>query len=362
MEPSRLPVLPPVQSEFTGLNGRKRSGHWALGPIRSLFWLMTVVMAVWAFGALRFDFPVASSWAAWGFVLLLAGLLIRVRGSWAKAISLFLASSVILGWWLTLHPRSDRAWQPDVAQTAWAEIKGDEITLHNIRNCEYHTDTDYTPRWETRTVRLSQLTGIDLAICYWGSPYMAHPIASFQFADAPPVCFSIETRKEIGEKYSAIGGFYRQFELIYIAADERDVIRLRSTFRKGEEVFLYRLKISPEKARERLMDYITTLNKLRDHPRWYNAATSNCTTAIRAQHDPAKRLPWDWRMLVNGMGDEMMYERGAFSTDGLPFPELRIRARIDDTPSDKSPEADFSKRIRVNRPGFADPPVSAPTS
>ena len=362
MEPRRLSVLSPVQSRLTGLNERTGAGHWALRLTRALFWLVTVVFAVWACGALYFDFSVATSWVTAGFALLLIGLIIWVHGLWAKAISICLASLLVLGWWLTLSPRSDRNWQPDVAQTAWADIKGDEVTLHNVRNCDYRTDTDYTPRWETRTVRLSQLTGIDLAICYWGSPYMAHPIASFQFADAPPVCFSIETRKEIGEKYSAIGGFYRRFELMYIAADERDVIRLRSTFRKGEDVFLYRLKATPEKARERFMDYLTTLNKLRDHPRWYNAATSNCTTAIRAQHDPAKRLPWDWRMLVNGKGDEMMYERGAFTTDGLPFPELRARARINDTPRDESPEADFSKRIRLNRPGFDGVPVPVPTS
>jgi Domain of unknown function (DUF4105) len=104
--------------------------------------------------------------------------------------------------------------QPDVAQEPWQEVKGDEVTLHNVRNCDYRTDTDHTPHCETRTVRLSQLTGLDLAVNYWGSPWMAHPISSFQFADAPPLCFSFETRREIGENYSAIGGFFRQYELI----------------------------------------------------------------------------------------------------------------------------------------------------
>ena len=158
------------------------------------------------------------------------------------------------------------------------------MTLHNVRNCDYRTETDYTPRWETRTVRLSQLTGIDLAINYWGSPWMAHPIASFQFANAPPLCFFIETRKEIGESYSAIGGFFRQFELIYVVADERDVIRVRTNFRRSEDVYLYHTTTPPEKARERFMDYIAALNQLHAHPRWYNAATTNCTTSIRTQH------------------------------------------------------------------------------
>ena len=143
-----------------------------------------------------------------------------------------------------------------MAQEPWAEVKGDEVTLHNVRNCDYRTEANYTSRWETRTVRLSQLTGIDLAINYWGSPWIAHPIASFQFADAPPLCFSIEARKELGESYSAIGGFFRQFELIYVVADERDVIRVRTKFRRGEDAYLYRTTAPPEKARERFMDYI----------------------------------------------------------------------------------------------------------
>jgi hypothetical protein len=134
----------------------------------------------------------------------------------------------VLAWWLTLKPSNDGNWQPDVAQLAWADIEGDQFTFHNVRNCDYRTDTDYTPHWETRTVRLSQITGIDLAIDYWGSPWIAHPIVSFQFADTPPLCFSIETRKTVGQSYSAIGGLYRQYTLIYLVADERDVIRLRT--------------------------------------------------------------------------------------------------------------------------------------
>jgi uncharacterized protein DUF4105 len=167
----------------------------------------------------------------------------------------------------------------------------------------------------------------DLAINYWGSPWMAHPIASFQFADAPPICFSIETRKEIGESYSAIGGLFRQFELIYVAAaDERDVIRVRTNFRRGEDVYLYRTTASPEKARERFMDYIAALNELHARPRWYNAVISNCTTSIRTQRAVADRPPWDWRILLNGKGDELMFERGSLVTGGLPFAELKERA------------------------------------
>lgn len=323
-----------------------RMGAWALA------WLLALGGAAWAFGALHYDFPVLESAVAWTFALAVLAAVVFTRGAGRKLGATFVGFALVLAWWLTLRPSNDRAWQPDVAQTAWAEVKGDEVTLHNVRNCDYRTETDYTPRWETRTVRLSQLTGIDLAINYWGSPWIAHPIASFQFADAPPVCFSIETRKENGESYSAIGGLYRQYELIYIVADERDVIRVRTNFRKGEDVYLYRLKAPPDQARERFMDYLAMLNELHIHPRWYNAATSNCTTSIRTQHDAAKRSPWDWRILANGRGDEMMFERAALATSGLPFPELRRRALVNPAAQAANDDANFSSHIREGRPGF----------
>jgi hypothetical protein len=223
--------------------------------------------------------------------------------------------------------------------------------LHNVRNCEYRTEADYTPRWETRTVDLRQLRGLDLAINYWGSAWMAHPIASFQFEGALPVCFSIETRKELGESYSAVGGLYRQYELIYICADERDVIRVRTNYRHGEEVYLYHTTLPVAAVRQRFMEYLTAMNDLRAHPRWYNAATTNCTTSIRSQRDATQRAAWDWRILFNGYGDEMLYERGALA-GGLPFAELKHRARINDAAKAANAAPDFSQRIRTGRPGF----------
>ena len=293
-----------------------RGGAWALA------WLLALGCAAWAFGALCYDFPVLNRVVAWAFALVVLAAIIFSRGPWRKLGATFLGFALVLAWWLTLKPSNDRAWQPDVAQSASAEINGDTVTLHNVRNCDYRTETDYTPHWETRTVQLSKLTGIDMAINYWGSPWMAHPIVSFQFADGPPVCFSIETRKQVGQTYSAIGGLYRQFELIYIVADERDVIRVRTNYRQGEEIYLYRTTFTAAQARERFQEYLRSLNQIRDHPRWYNAVTTNCTTTIRAQHPPGERIAWDWRMLVNGKMDEMLYEHGIIA-GALPFQELK---------------------------------------
>ena len=269
--------------------------------------------------------------------------LLFVRSFWRKlGIFVVLFAGVLISW-LTLSPTNDSDWQPDVAQKAWADIQGDEVTLHNVRNCDYWTE-------ETRTVRISQITGIDLAVDYWGSPWIAHPIASFQFADAPPLCFSIETRKKLGQTYSTIGGLYRQFELIYIVADERDVIRVRTNYRK-EDIYLYRTTISPAHARERFLEYIHSLNALRNKRRWYNAITTNCTTSIRTQHPPKERLPWDWRILLNGKGDELMYERRLIVTSGLPFAELKTRSLIDARARAANDSPDFSELIRVELPG-----------
>src|SRR5262249_34737515 len=198
-------------------------------------WLAAVICATWAFGALYFDFPGAGPLVAIVFLIALTASVVLVRGKLLKIAILFAAFAVVDVWWFTLKPSNDRAWQPDVAQTAWAEINGDEVTFHNVRNCDYRTDTDFTTHWETRTVRLSQITGMDIYIMYWGSPWMAHPIVSFRFADALPLCFSIETRKTLGQEYSALRGLYRQYTLIYIVADERDSIRVRSKDRHGED-------------------------------------------------------------------------------------------------------------------------------
>jgi hypothetical protein len=320
--------------------------------VGGLLLILTAIIAIaWAFGAVWFDAPFdnANKVVAGFLAIVSAAALVFVRRFWRKVGAIALLFGGTLAWWLTLSPTNNGDWQPDVAQTAWADIQGDEVTFHNVRNCDYRTNTDYTPHWETRTVRLSQITGIDLAIDYWGSPWIAHPIASFQFADAPPLCFSIEIRKKLGQTYSTIGGLYRQFELIYIVADERDVIRVRTNYR-NEDIYLYRLTVSPAQARERFLEYIHSLNALRNKPRWYNAITTNCTTSIRTQHPANERVPWDWRILLNGKGDELLYERHLIVTSGLPFAELKTRSLIDNRARAANDSPDFSKLIREGLP------------
>jgi hypothetical protein len=327
---------------------------WLGAIARFPLWVVLLIASVWAAGALWYDFPSTSlnHAVAIAYAVIILAVIVFARGRWLKMILLAAGFAGVLAWWGTLQPSNDRKWQMDVERTAWAEMMdGNRVMLHNVRNCDYQTETQYAPQWQTRIVDLDKLTGYDIAITYWGSPYMAHPIVSFQFEGVPPVCFSIETRKEVGEEYSAIGGFYRQYELAYICAEERDVIRLRTNYRKGEDVYLYRTKATPAAARARFLEYLAVMNELHTSPRWYNAATTNCTTTIRAQRSASLRSPWDWRMLVNGYMDEMLYEHGALAGD-LPFPELKQKARINDAARAANDAPDFWLRIRKGRPGF----------
>jgi len=317
----------------------------------ALTWLLLVIGVVWVFGALWFDFPqerlrkVAA--ASFGVVVLLS--LVFVRPRWRAKLGVFLGMVPVLLWWLSLQPRQYRDWKTEVALTPHATIDGDLVTLYQVRNFDYRTKDDFTPHYEVRKLDLKNLCGVDVFITHWGSPYMAHPIISYDFGKDGHVCFSIETRAEKGESYSALGGLYRQFELAYVVSDERDVIRLRTNYREGEDVYLYRL--NARFVRESFLEYVRTVNELHETPRWYNAITNNCTTAIRQQRTTSERPPWDYRMLVNGLADELLYERGAIDTS-LPFDELKRISRINDRAKAADGAANFSKKIREGLPGM----------
>ena len=314
---------------------------------------LTLVCFTWGCAALWFDGPFAGLLAA-GFAAVSAALL-----GWVRPIQRGLAGFaglflIVILWWLSIEPSNQRDWLPDVARAPTAVIDGDRIAIRNVRNFDYRTETDYDERWEERTYDLSKLRGADLFLIYWGSPWIAHTIMSWTFEEGPPLAISIETRKEKGEAYSAVLGFFRQFELYYVVADERDVVRLRTNYR-GEEVYLYRLLAPAETARALLIDYLEEINHLAEKPRWYNALTHNCTTTIRhhAQNIAAGN-PFDWRILLNGRLDELGYERSSIDTS-LPFDVLKTRSDITERAKAADDASDFSMRIRQNLPGQRSP-------
>ena len=225
---------------------------------------------------------------------------------------------VVLAAWLAIPPSNARDWQPDVMTLPFADIDGDRVLVHNVRNAEYRSETDYTVRLEDRALDLSKLRTLDLFLIYWGSPLIAHTIMSWGFEGDQYLAISIETRKEKGEEYSALRGFFRQYELVFVVADERDVVRLRTNVR-GEDVYVYRLDVSPADARVLLLRYLEEVNRLRERPQWYNALTGNCTTAIqRLARSGARRSWWSWKLFVNGYIDELAYDIGAIDRS-LPF-------------------------------------------
>ncbi len=333
--------------------------RWVLVP---LLWFLLALLTLWAVAALYFDVRV--EWLRLPLAAIY-GLGMLVVWAWArrpwKALVTAGGFLLVLGWWLSLKPSNDRNWQPDVAVLPYADITGNQVTIHNIRNCDYHTETDFDVQRYDRTFNLDALRTVDLYLVYWGSPNMAHTMVSFGFTNGDYVCFSIETRKEKGEDYSAVKGLFRQFELTYIVADERDLVRLRTNYRSGEDAYLYRLRVTPEQGRKLFLDYLRRANQLRDHAEWYNAITDNCTTGIRTQRAAADRAPWDWRMLVNGHLDELLYERGVIDAN-LPFAELKKASHINPQAKAADKAVNFSQQIRKGLPGFNETTNPPPTN
>lgn len=300
------------------------------------------VLAVY-YGDLPQPWPVPAAAATGG---LLFGTLFLRRFRLTVFASFF---CLILLWWFALEPSNTRDWQPDVAVLPRAELSGDLITLRNIRNCDYISETEYTVRHYDKTVRLSELRAVDLFQVYWGSKLIAHTMLSFQFGEQDFVCLSIETRKTVGEEYSSLRGFFRQYELTYVLGDERDLVRLRTNYR-NEDVYLYRLAFNPDVAGPVFLQYLRHINELYARPQWYNALISNCTTNIRGHARPyTSDARIDWRILVNGFLDEMAYERGMLDTR-LPFAELKRISHINARAQALGDDPDFSLRIRDGIP------------
>lgn len=317
--------------------------------------LCLLALAGWATVAIFYS-NLPTTLLPWGAGLFAIGslwlLLVKYRAKWARPCFLAIFA-LVLTCWLLIPPSNNRNWQPDVAVLSWADFAGDKVTIHNIRNSEYQSETAFSVHHYDKTFDLNKLKGIDLFLVYWGSPRIAHTMMSFDFGEQGNVCFSIETRKELGEGYSVIKGLFRQYEIIYVAADERDLVRLRTNYRedgRGEDVYLYRLKITSELARKVLLSYLDELNRLKEKPQWYNALTDNCTTSIRRHtmpYDPNARL--DWRLIVNGYIDEMLYERKELDTR-LPFAKLKKRSYINLKAQGADNNPDFSQLIRVGIP------------
>lgn len=318
----------------------------------SVAWLVLAMLATWSTLAIYFADLHGRPFRAWQaavFIVLNLVVVVLLR-PWRRTMGVILLGFVgVLAWWFCLEPSSNRPWQADVAQVAWAEFDGDRVTIHNIRNCDYRSETDFTPQWYDRTFELSQLARVDYLLSYWGSPAIAHAILCFEFNDGDHLAISIETRKVVGQDYSALQGFFRQYELMYVVSDERDVIRLRTNYR-NEDVYLYRLRTPPARARLILMDYLQRVNDLKEHPAFYNAMTDNCTTNILT-HARATRvvIPWHYSFLFSGYSDRHLYDSGVLDQT-MPFEKLKAVSHINARGKAADQDPLFSQKIREGLP------------
>jgi hypothetical protein len=312
-------------------------------------------LGIWVFGLIWYSLPLRSGGLpnamlaiVWFAALVAIPIRIKDRGKRRLALAaLFLIPFVCRSF---IRPSNDRDWVPSCAHTPYAEVSGDSVTIRHFRSFDYGEDGSPISHWSDRSFDLRNLRGMDVFMTHWASEWAGHPIFSFDFGPQGHLAFTIEARLEKNESYSLLKGLYRQFELTYIPCDESDAVRVRTNFRENEDVHLYRTIATPEKARERFLEFIRTTNSLREKPRFYNVLTSNCTTAVRAQM--MDHFPMDWRVIMNGKLDELLYERGLLESAGLPFPKLRERTYINPIARESHGEAGFSERIRKGVPGF----------
>ena len=323
----------------------------------SLLGLVMLVGGVWGTLALYYAGPTNEQLRytlAAGFALVA---LVSLVGFWIKrfrwlAVGLYvLLYALLLAWYSTITPSNDRVWKTNVAVLPYVTQQGHLYTVHNVRNFSYRSEDDFTPAYYDRTYDLDKLTGVDIIAVYWMGPAIAHVFVSFSFSDGKHLAVSIETRTENGEGYSTLRGFFRQYELYYVVADERDVIGLRTNYRFNpqEDVYIYPMSGSLADARHLFLSYVEKINALKEHPEFYNTLTTNCTTNIwlnAKADDYITSIPFSWKILASGYVPEYLYENHRLYTEGLSFEALRKKAYANDRAKAYGIGKDFSKRIR----------------
>ena len=306
---------------------------------------VAVAVTLWLAGAIGFD-VCNGGWrgllAAAVWIVIVGLLFIFWQPLWQPFLALLTFAAIFFARWLRQKPSHDRDWDPSVAVLPRAIRDGDTVTIENLRNFDYRSLEDFTPRYESRTYRLANLTGVDVIFFNWGSAIMSHPVLVFDFGPDGRVCISIEVRYQRGQKYSILRSLYHFYEIIFLVADERDAILRRTKYGPSQDAHMYRLVTTPDDARAAFLDSVDAINALIQKPLWYHGLCMNCTTTFYRL--PSRQLRWDWRILANAHLDRALYETGRLDRK-LPFPELRRAAYLNDI-ANSAPEEGFGDQIR----------------
>lgn len=316
--------------------------------------LIIALITAWAALALwyRLPFPQTGRAITAGIFVLFGLLTIAALASRVRIKSLLsftIVFALVCFWWGTIKPEANAAWAPDVARQVTGMIDGDTLTLTDIRDFRWRSNTDFTEQWMTSTYDLTRVKSVDLFASYWAGPKIAHVIFSFGFEGGEQLAWSIEVRHKVGGAFSPLADLFKSDPLVILAADERDVVGVCSNVR-GEDVQIYRLRASPEQARHLLLEYVAEANALAVTPQFYNSITTNCTTTVaKLMRVAGDKVPFDWRLIANGYLPDYAYDRRAIDTS-MPLVQLREIAKIEDRARKDGLSPDFSKAIRLGMP------------
>ncbi|HMB71601.1 MAG TPA: DUF4105 domain-containing protein, partial [bacterium] len=244
------------------------------------------------------------------------------------------------------------------ARLATAAYDGDVVTVSNVRRFDHCPSGGgaVVERWETRKLDLSALDSVWLVL----SPFErerrgpAHPFLSFGFGDTAFVSVSVEARRERDESYSIWRGMAKEFETIYVVADERDVITLRVLCR-DDNVYLYPLRVSSGKAAALFREMLGKVNRLAERPEFYHTLLNNCAGAVLAHANRVAEepLPGGWRILLPGFSDEIVYSQGLVDAGGT-LEEIRARFLVNDRVRAAAGRTDLSSAVRAGLRGSGD--------
>lgn len=324
--------------------------------VRLLPWLIIVPASVWGFLALHYQLSftrtqnlfILLTWAGLtGYVLYLYW-----QGSWKLGTLLYLIMhGELLLWWQPIEPSHERVWADEVARLTTGEVNGNRVVLRNVRNFDWQSESRYEVRWEEREYNLQRLRSVDMISSHWGMDSIAHILVSFGFDDGQFVTFSVEIRKELGEHYSALGGFFKKYELSIVASDERDAIAVRPNVR-GEDTYLYRIAMPAHLRRALFLSYVEQANALAVTPRFYNTLTVNCTTLVYSMlRQTGEMFPLDPRLLLTGYLPSYIQAQDGLMT-GFSLQQLRELGHINARSHAAAGQPDYSKRIRQGVPGW----------